>query len=213
MYTLREWQKKSKYINDLLVQPSDMNGNDAWQPFPIGMQYSYMDNYSKGERIQIGEHNKTVLCCITLETDARRRPSGINRKSIMNNLINNNIHNEWLKPSDYFDNLPNYKFIISPEGNGIDCHRHYEALIAGCIPVIEYNSITEEKYKGCPILYTHDYSEITEEYLLQKYDKMIDETYDFSKLFLSYYNYDTQQYIKKCSNFWTHKFTNRLFYT
>jgi len=212
MYTLCEWQKKSKDINDLIVQASDMNGNDAWQPFPIGMQYSYMDNYLKGDKIQIGHHNKTVLCCISTGTDSRRRSTGINRQSIMNNLINNNIHNEGLHSSDYFDILPDYKFVISPEGNGIDCHRHYEALIAGCIPVIEYNSMTEEKYAGCPVLYTHDYSEITEEYLLQQYDILIDETYDFSKLFLSYYNDDIKQYIKQCGNFWTCRFTNRPYY-
>jgi len=212
MYTLREWQKKSKNINNLIVQASVINGSDTWQPFPIGMQYSYMDNYSKGDSIQIGDHNKTVLCCISIATDSRRRPTGINRQSIMNNLINNHIHNEWLPPSDYFDKLPDYKFVISPEGNGIDCHRHYEALIAGCIPIIEYNSMTEEKYAGCPILYTNDYSEITEEYLLRKYDEMIDQVFDFSKLFLSYYDYQTQQYIKQCGNFWTYKFTKDVFY-
>jgi len=213
MYTLREWQKTRKDINDLIVQASVTNGSDSWQPFSIGMQYSYMDNYYKGDQIQIGNHEKTVLCCFSTATDSRRRPTEKNRQSIMNNLINNNIHNQMSSPSDYFNMLPDYKFVISPEGNGIDCHRHYEALIAGCIPVIEYNSMIEEKYAGCPILYTHDYCEITENYLLQKYDEMIDQTYDFSKLFLSYYNNEVQQYIKHCGNYWTHLFTNKRFYT
>jgi len=212
MYTLREWQNKSKNINDLIVQASVMDGSDSWQPFPIGMNYSYMYNYSKGYKIQLGDHSNTVLSCFSTHTDSSRRPTCKNRQSIMNNLINNNIHNMTLDPSDYFNILPDYKFVISPEGNGIDCHRHYEALIAGCIPIIEYNSMIEEKYKGCPILYTHDYSEITEEYLCQKYETMIDEIFDFSKLQLSYYNYDTQQYIKKCGNFWTTKLTNHRFY-
>jgi hypothetical protein len=212
MYTLREWQQKSKDVNNLIVQASVTNGSDSWQPFSIGMQYSYMDNYHKGDKIQIGNHDKIVLCCISTSTDMRRRPTGKNRQSIVETLINNNINNISLNASDYFDTLPEYKFVISPEGNGIDCHRHYESLIAGCIPVIEYNYMTEEKYAGCPILYTHDYSEITEEYLLQKYNEMIDETYDFSKLFLSYYNDETQQCIQKCGNYWTYKFTNKFFY-
>jgi len=74
MYSLQEWQNKSKDINNLIVQASDMTGNDSLQPFPIGMQYSYMDNYLKGDKIQIGSHTKTVLCCISIKTDARRRP-------------------------------------------------------------------------------------------------------------------------------------------
>jgi hypothetical protein len=213
MYTLREWQTNYKNVNNLIVQASVTNGSDAWQPFSIGMQYSYMDNYHKGDRIQIGNHGKTVLCCISASTDSRRRPTGKNRQSIINTLINNNIHNVSLNASNYFDTLPEYKFVISPEGNGIDCHRHYEALIACCIPVIEYNPMTEEKYVGCPILYTNDYQEITEEYLLEKYNEMIDKRYDFSKLFLSYYNDETQQYIKHCGNFWTYTFTEKYFYT
>jgi len=102
--------------------------------------------------------------------------------------------------------------VISPEGNGIDCHRHYEALIAGCIPIIEDNSQIREKYKGCPILYTHDYSEITETYLIQKYTEMLDQTYDFAPLFLSTYTPEEQEEIKKCGNYWTQVTTNRDFY-
>jgi len=212
MYTLREWQQINKDINNLIVQACVINGTDDWQPFSIGMQYSYMDNYHKGSKIQIGNHEKIVLCCISTGTDSIRRPTEKNRESIVKTLVNNNINNIWLHASDYFDTLPEYKFVISPEGNGIDCHRHYEALLAGCIPIIEYNSMIEEKYTGCPILYTHDYKEITEEYLSEKYSQMIDKTYDFSKLFLSYYNDEIKEYIKQCGNFWTHRFTNRHFY-
>ena len=43
--------------------------------------------------------------------------------------------------------LSKYKFIISPEGNGIDCHRHYEAILCGCIPIIEYNKDIEKNMK------------------------------------------------------------------
>ena len=212
MYSLREWQQKSKMVNNLIVQASAPDGSDSWHPFPIGMQYSYMYHYHKGDHIQNGNHTKTILCAISINTDKRRRPTGINRQSILNNLEKNNIHNHCISHIEYFDTLPDYKFVISPEGNGLDCHRHYEALLAGCIPIMEYNELIQEKYMNCPVLYTYDYSEITEEYLLQKYEEMLDQTYDFSKLFLSYYDVDTQNYIKFCGNLWTNKFTNELFY-
>lgn len=95
----------------------------------------------------------------------------------------------------YFNSLKKYKFIVSPEGNGIDCHRHYEALLSGCIPICEYNPRTEEKYKNIPILYTKDYGDITEEYLSKKYLEMLDKKYDFTKLFLSYYDEKQQRQI------------------
>ncbi len=57
----------------------------------------------------------------------------------------------------YFNSLPHFKFVISPEGNGIDTHRTYEALIFGCIPIVEYDINIQKKYEGCPIIFTKDY--------------------------------------------------------
>jgi hypothetical protein len=212
MITLREWQLKTKPINDLIIQASSTDGQDRWQPFPIGMQFSYVYNYKKGDSIQIGQHDNTVLCAISSHTDQSRRPIGLNRQLFIHNLRNNDIVNNIINHNEYFETLPSYKFIISPEGNGIDCHRHYEALIAGCIPIIEYNDQIYEKYKDCPILYTKDYSEITEDYLIKKYNEMLDTRYDFSRLFLSFYDNDTQQYIKQCGNFWMNRCTNYVWY-
>ena len=216
LHTLREWQQLFKPTHDLIVQASKMDGSDGWQPFPIGMQFQYMNNYYKNEQIQIGNHEKTVLFCINTHTDQTRRPHPHhypNRISITNQLQQqNNIPNESYSSNTYFDILPQYKFVISPEGNGIDCHRHYEALIAGCIPIIEDNPNIKNKYKGCPVLYTTDYSEITETYLIQQYEQMIDQTYDFAPLFLSNYPPETQREIKLCGNYWTMQTTNETYY-
>ena len=212
MISMREWQLTLKPIDTLIIQASRTDNSDRWQEFPIGMQYSYCYNFKKGNSIQIGQHDKTLLCAINPNTDIYRRPTGINRQSIINNLHKNGIINSLINHTQYFETLPSYKFIVSPEGNGIDCHRHYEALIAGSIPIVEYNVKIEEKYKNCPILYTKDYSEINEEYLIKKYKEIIDANYDFSRLFLSHYDNKTQQYIKSCGNYWTKKMTNKLWY-
>ena len=87
MITLREWILKQKPIDDLIIQASSTDGNDRWQPFPIGMQFSYAYNYKKGDSIQIGHHNNTVLCAITSSTDQRRRPRGLNRQLFINNSL------------------------------------------------------------------------------------------------------------------------------
>jgi hypothetical protein len=101
---------------------------------------------------------------------------------------------------------------VSPEGNGIDCHRHYEALFSGCIPIIERNPLTEQKYSGCPILWTVDYSEITPDYLALKYQEMSQQVYDFSRLFLGYYSPETQADIKRCGNYWMVRLGRAPFY-
>ncbi len=212
--TLREWQQVIKPGSELFIQTSTDKADDSWVPFPIGMQFNYMRLNYNPIQLQIGPHNQLVHCGFTLTTDERRRGSeAINRRSIANTLRGLGIINISMSADQYFNSLPNYKFVISPEGNGIDCHRHYEALIAGCIPIIEDNPLIRDKYAGCPILYTTDYSEITPEYLETKYLEMLDCEYDFSRLFLDFYNADTQVWAKRCGNYWCGRLNCRLPYS
>lgn len=211
--TLREWQFKLKPKEEQLYNCSEFSHqNDEWVSFPIGMGFTFINYQGSLEKVQLGEHNILVLSSIRVHTDRRRRPDGINRDTIVKILTNNEISNIDMNTNLYFETLPNYKFVISPEGNGIDCHRHYEALMAGCIPIIEENELIKEKYKGCPILYTKDYSEITKEYLEEKYKIMIDTEYDFSCLLLSSYSEDIQKQIKENGNYWANRLTGKKWY-
>ena len=210
--TLRAWQQTYKDPKNFIVQASTQDGSDSWTIFPIGMGWQYATNYGGSEKWQIGSHQSLVQCAISAGTDGRRRPYGFNRHMILFNLSRNRILNRQVSGSQYFDELPSYKFVISPEGNGIDCHRHYEALMAGCIPIMEDNQIIREKYKDLPILYTKDYSEITQEYLEQTYKEMLDQSYDFSRLFLSYYSLGQQDLIKSNGNYWVKRLCSKTWY-
>ena len=211
--TLVDWQRTYKHDRNLIIQASSMNEDDAWMPFPIGMYYTYPAERSTRELLQFGTHVTTVLCAMNEYTDQRRRSSsGKNRRTILTTLLSNGIPNTRMSPTAFYESLPSYKFVISPEGNGIDCHRHYEALISGCIPIVERNPLIEEKYRGCPILYTDDYSEITPTYLDAKYEEMKTATYDFSRLFLSFYSPDVQREIKRCGNYWMKFHTGQSIY-
>ena len=201
MFTLRDWQLNPKHKPNLIVNASAIDGSDSPQKFPIGMCFQYI-TYRNMET-QIGNHENLVFCGIRDSTDNLRRRKGVNRSRILVTLSSNGIENTILPSSEYFTTLPNYKFVVSPEGNGVDCHRHYEALMAGCIPIIEDSRHIREVYGNCPILYTTDYTEITPEYLEKKYDEMIDKTYDFSKLFVSSYSPDIQTEIRRNSSYWT----------
>jgi hypothetical protein len=200
--TLREWQKVHKNKQNLIINASATDESDSPQSFPIGLCYHYV-NYENLDT-QIGMHTNTVLCAIQEGTDKNRRgTSGKNRSTILKTLSSNGIGNKLTDPKSYYESLSSYKFIVSPEGNGIDCHRHYEALIAGCIPIVENNNHIKSIYGDCPILYTNDYSEITPEYLDKKYAEMMDKTYDFSKLFISSYPLVVKHQIHQNSAFWT----------
>ena len=156
--TLFEWQKMPKRREQLLYNCSEYTYmNDEWVPFPIGMSWQILNYKGTLEDIQKGPHDNQVLCAIHPRTDDRRRTTGKNRLSILHNLGKNGIHNTGMGNDDYLRTLTRHQFVISPEGNGIDCHRHYEALMAGCIPIVERNDKLLEKYGNCPILFTDDY--------------------------------------------------------
>lgn len=214
LLTLRQWQQTYKDPKNFIVQASKQDGSDGWLTFPIGMGWQFAANWRPEltPKWQFGSHQNIVLCAILEVSDLRRRPIGINRRLIVSNLGRVGIQNVKLTGAQYFNDLSSYKFVISPEGNGIDCHRHYEALMAGCIPIMEDNPMVREKYRGCPILFTRDYSEINERYLEQKYNEMIDKTYDFSRLFLSSYCLEDQLGIRQNGNYWVKTFCYKNWY-
>lgn len=207
MYTLREWQQLVKPEAELIVNASRRDGSDGWTRWPIGYQYKFSDYNGPLEPLMVGPHDRLVLCAINTHTDMGRRPRPPNRSAAIAALSQRGINNQLIADSlTYFKALPNYKFVISPEGNGRDTHRTYEALMAGCIPIVEDDPQVRRKYDGCPILYTRTYSEITPAYLNEKYAAMIDQPYDFSRLYLSFYGPAEQAIIKESGNFWCNKF-------
>lgn len=211
--TLREWQQNVVPPEAMIVQASTMDGRDGQTASPIGMGYQYV--YEKGNEalLQVGNHTNLLLCAITVGTDSRRRRSAnVNRAKIVETLEKNGFANQTLEAPDYFRALPTHKFVVSPEGNGVDAHRHYEALMAGCIPIIEVNPIIKAKYGNAPILWTHDYSEINEAYLQDKYEKMLDKVWDFSHLFLQHWSPCEQYIIRERGNYWCERLTGKRWY-
>jgi hypothetical protein len=65
----------------------------------------------------------------------------------------------------YLDGVYNHKFVICPEGNGIDTHRPWEALYLGVIP-IEKKCINNSFFKDLPICFVNDWEEVTESFLI-----------------------------------------------
>jgi hypothetical protein len=53
-----------------------------------------------------------------------------------------------------------YAFVLSPCGMGIDCHRTWEALALGCIPIVK-SSLIDSIYDGLPVLIVDNWSDIT----------------------------------------------------
>jgi hypothetical protein len=67
----------------------------------------------------------------------------------------------WPVPPTYFDLLSKYAFVASPPGNGIDCHRTWEAMLLRTVPIVK-RSIATEFFRdlGLPMMLLNDWSDL-----------------------------------------------------
>lgn len=87
---------------------------------------------------------------------------------------------------DYMKEMSEYKFSLSPRGYGPDAYRNYEAMLVGSIPIV-HTSQLDPLYEDLPVLIVHDWHEVTEEFLEQKYTEMTTKKYNIEKLFMDYW--------------------------
>ena len=84
-------------------------------------------------------------------------------------------------------NQSKYAFVISPHGNGLDCHRTWEALILGCIVIVK-TSILDPLYTDLPVIIIDEWGDINNT-LLKNYIKNFKiENFNYDKLTLKYWN-------------------------
>lgn len=57
-----------------------------------------------------------------------------------------------------------YAFVVSPHGNGLDCHRTWESLVLGNIVIVKRSSL-DPLYEGLPVVIVDDWREIEHENL------------------------------------------------
>ncbi len=79
-----------------------------------------------------------------------------------------------------------FKFVLSPNGQGIDCHRTWEALILGCIPIIQPSLVAEKLFKNLPVIVIDDWEALNQAFLLKKFD-FLNFNFDSDVLRLNYW--------------------------
>jgi len=96
---------------------------------------------------QINHDNKVddVYFFFTVNTNS------VTRMDCYNKLLSKGL--KWDKVRDYEDylrTLREHKYAVCPEGNGADCHRIWECILLGVIPIVKnggFSQILKEHYK------------------------------------------------------------------
>jgi len=87
--------------------------------------------------------------------------------------------NSWAKQSEY-------AFVVSPHGNGLDCHRTWEALNLGCIPIVKTSPL-DPLYQDLPVLIVQSWSDVTLPLLNKTVRKFKKKNFNYDKLKLAYW--------------------------
>ena len=91
------------------------------------------------------------------------------------------------KPFDeYLRDLKESKYVLSPPGAGHDCHRIWESLIMGAVPIVEAGQ-NISFYRHLPIMIVEDWHSVTDELLEKKYQNFIEKMKEVDCLSMDYW--------------------------
>jgi hypothetical protein len=83
-------------------------------------------------------------------------------------------------------NQSQYAFVVSPHGNGLDCHRTWEALVLGCIPIVKTSPL-DSLFEDLPVWIVREWSDVTEENMRDIIEKYRRAQFNYDKLQLAYW--------------------------
>jgi len=115
--------------------------NERVTPIPIGlerpgvgMSSDYEAVFQAREKRKMRKPEKRFLLSMNPNTNPSLRIPLLQRLLEIRNVTIVN----GLSFKAYLDEVANHEFVISPPGNGYDCHRTWEALYVGAIPIVWY---------------------------------------------------------------------------
>lgn len=79
-----------------------------------------------------------------------------------------------------------YVFVLSPQGNGLDCHRTWESLCLGCYPIVKTSGL-DPLFEDLPVWIVKEWTDVTEEAMVAKMNEFNSKTFKLEKLTLKYW--------------------------
>lgn len=173
-------------------------------PIPIGMDYhtmSYGDHVwgNKASPRKQEELLKTIFAeapplweryvgCYANFQFAMTTRFAEQRANAINNIDHRLIYYEpHLKTrEECWRTQSKFAFVLSPSGNGFDCHRTWEALNLGCIPIVLTTPI-DEVYADLPVWIVNDWREVNVENMKRKIIEFKNKKFNRNKLKLEYW--------------------------
>lgn len=168
-------------------------------PFPYGVQRKLGPNDFRHEILkqEIGkiiEPTKLLYINCGIERN-KERDYLINFQNlpwVTTRFDKNSKYFPYNKYKDFLDELRKHKFMLCPQGHGMDCHRNWESLYMRRVPIMLKHPYFERLMAPWPVLFVNQWSDITPQ-LLEDSDYLYiqAQTMDLHTL-------DLKQMVKNC---------------
>jgi hypothetical protein len=197
---------ESKYLVNIYSVNADLP-HEHIHPIPIGLDY-HTHFFSKHEQPIVQEQQLIRIRDKLIPTD--QRPLRIYSNAHLNKTdeppIGAPLHNfpggrarlqtlcdknplVYFEPSliprqKVWEKHGEYLFILSPPGNGLDCHRTWEAMILGSIPILIHTPL-DPLYEDLPVVFVQqweDMKDITEKRLQEWKEQILHKKINLKKL-------------------------------
>jgi hypothetical protein len=166
--------------------------DDKFIPIPIGLENDYVPNSVQKKHMLHDYSNKNINIKKLLYINHNVGTNYAERIIPYNLFQTNNfitIHScdGFDNQNKYYINIKEHQFTLSPPGNGLDCHRTWEILYLGRIPILKNIHTLKKLYSDLPVVFINKYEDITEEFLLTKRDELQNKSFNYNKLKFSYW--------------------------
>jgi len=164
--------------------------NPRIEGIPIGMIYSHDIENDLREAIKNGRKSDTNLMYINFTKKICRR---VNPRLDLYEMFQDE---EWvtaiggdyyISTKKFYDQVNSHPYVLSPPGAGPDCHRHWESLVLGSIPIVIQSPFTK-LLNGLPVLQVDSWEEVTQERLEEELPEL-KKLFNTPRMKICYFEY------------------------
>lgn len=168
-----------------------LSDNKRIIPIPIGLENDYIKGQPERKQILYNKYKNDKIPKKLIYLNCNTKRHKIDRESAYNYFLNKSWctskkHGSIDYPT-YCDDILDHHFIISPQGNGLDCHRNWEILYLNRYPIMKKYYGLEKLYEDLPVLFVDNWYDINENLLHNFLNKIKNTKYNYDKLKFSYW--------------------------
>ncbi len=159
--------------------------NEKIHPFPYGLQrpfendprLSIMKDIVKRDEYQHPTKLLYINCGLGQERNSPERAGLVDFDGLSWTTCRFDKDSKFFpyeKYADFLTELKDHKFMVCPQGHGMDCHRNWETLYMRRVPVMKISPYFTRLMAGFPVLFVDKWTDITQN-LLEQSDHLFRE--------------------------------------